>query len=1406
MKSTLHLFLILIFGVFSQQLSAVTKTWTGAVSSSWNNSNNWQPTGVPNAYDDVYFDGSVSNTNCQLSTNQTAKSITLLQNFSGTFFGADNPSRILTVLENVNQFGGTINMNRSRLSVSQTFTLNGGTFIKGNTGMLSINNYVQINGDAVIGNASTMISGICTIEGGSLTIGLSNFTVNGNYTQTGGSFSKSTGNCFIASANFTTISAGVFNCNNSVVSFGTFNMTGGTLNGGINSVYFNGNATFQNAIFTKQSGAIYNNNNTLSLDNSELTISSAIINLNSFNFSNATAQLGTGNILVVAATTFNNATIIKPSGDARYSVGNNINITNCNFSHGNGLLNLGTLTASNTDFSIGSGTFNAGNAFLLADSSTFVKNGGIVNWAQEDNVTIANSIANFSSCLSTTIGNLIIDGGQVQFGTCPLYLNGKIELDNDAIFNAPSSLFELKGNFRNISGTYNHQMGLIRFVGSSTIPYSILGFPTFYNVEIQHLTGTDNKKVEIFGNIQIDNLLTFNNGSSNRRAILIENGFVQLANNLVLSNYRTTETTAGSGMIRFIGGATQSIIGLPALESTCILPKIEVDKNGGVFNMDGIYNFGNGFNVFDSNIEITDNSTICLVGGEFYFGTVFIPSVKVLGVADLKSNLFINNNLEIANSGLLNNINNLININGPFLNYGSFLNYSGTFNASSTFINRGSFSVNLGAVNALIGIQQEAGIFACNQGQVNIIGVLSISDGTFSCNNGIIAINGSIAQSGGILNGNLEMGNISVTQDFTQTNGLFDGQTGTVNIGGVLSLNGLFFRNEGTINFNGIGPQIIPALFYNKLNIAGTGRLITLQPGSIRIGAETGGFTPNTSNSYVTTNNTINYARSGNQQVVGFAYNNLTLSRNGLKTLLNNASVKNTLTINNTAIFDADGASNNRVFTLLSNQFQTSLIAPILGGGSIVGNVTAQRWTRGGIRSNRFLGSPVDTTNGITFRQIKDNVLCYGPGNTVNGFDQATVFTGNLNTYEEAATNGLEWTRPTNISNVIPKGKGFILFHLGDRTQAPLQNSTIPNAVILDFKGVPNQGNINLPIACTGGCTELDNGNGWALLANPYASPIDWESPNWTKSGISNTYYIWNPRINQYASYTTGNPGIATNGGSRYIGPGQSFFIKSTNNTPVLTATEGVKVTQFPDTLLFKLEAPNAQLRLLIQNSELEIEDETVIGFNQNAKEEYEEGVDAYKVAFPDLDLMLGSINEKGENLSVHTFSAENVSGNGKRIPLSLKAANGIYKINANQLESFSSEYTFYLEDGFSQKLHLLEPNKTIEIEVNDEVSSKGNSRLTLIINRNKPVSSTFNQAHVYPNPGNGSNFTLSLNLEDQGDIFITDMFGNIVETQNVSSKQTSVLLKSLTHLAKGMYIVSWKGKNSTFNERITIQ
>ncbi|MCB0819761.1 MAG: T9SS type A sorting domain-containing protein, partial [Bacteroidetes bacterium] len=886
----------------------------------------------------------------------------------------------------------------------------------------------------------------------------------------------------------------------------------------------------------------------------------------------------------------------------------------------------------------------------------------------------------------------------------------------------------------------------------------------------------------------------------------LNNGSIWLYGNLNISAYRSQIIEPGTGNIRFSSSGFQTITGAPAVAGQAILPRVRVEKPGGSFTLTGAVSFGNGFSYQNADVQFDPDFTFCMAGGTFMVENLFIPRVVVAGTSTLSSNLICMGDLEINSNGLLINSTLPISVNGSFNNQGRYKNMSGLINVTGSMINHGEFSANTGSVNALSGISLENGAFSCNAGQVNVLGVLTLNNGTFSCNDGLVQISGNFVQNGGTLNGNLNAGAMTVSQNFTQNAGTYNAQNGTLNIGGILTMSSEFVRGNGTVNFNGIGPQNIPALYYNKLAIAGTGRLITLAQAEIKIGAATGGFAPNATNAYISTNNTINYSAAGNQEIAGFAYHNLTVSRTGTKSLTGNASVKEVLEVKNSAILDADGAANNKLLTMLSNQYLTARIAPITGSGSITGNVSVQRWTRGGIRSNRFFASPVDTAGGIKIKQFKDDILVYGPGGIAAGFDNPTVFTKNIYVYDEALPNGTEWRSPVNISEVVPRGKGVLVYHLGDRSQNPLQNITVPNPATLDFIGTPNQGSITIPMECTAPCIETDNGNGWNLVANPYASPIDWDSPEWIKSGLGTTIYIWNPRMNQYAMYNSANPGAATNGGSRYIGPGQAFFMKATSNTPVLIANENVKTSTFPDTLLFRLAAPQNQLRLVLYNETESSRDEVVLAFDERSTEGFDAQFDVLKPRLPMMISNLAMRSNSGDQLGVHTFPSPAQGDAEKRIPLILDAIAGSYTLDAEQLESFGTDVQFYLENTLTGDIRLLESGKSIQIDVPDGKEQEVSNAYVLRLNRGyNSGSPAVSGIKVYPNPSKGEAVQVWLGDQSSGQLEIFDSVGRLVTSERVTSAGSALTVNSLQNAQPGVYTLTWTTEYSRSSARITV-
>ena len=1406
MKISSTLLIIVLQFLFTGVIQAAEKTWTGANTSSWNLASNWQPAGIPASTDDVVFNGLVSNSNCALPSSVVVKNMKVLSSYTGTISGNNSSSAVYTVTQNLQISGGEFSVGLSKFKVVGNVIVDGGNLTKSSGGICTLNNLTISSGAFTIQNAAVEILGNIILSGGILETGSGSFTVKTSYQQSGGTFSKTAGIGLFNPTGAVVISGGVFTNTNAAITFKSLNLTNATFNGGNAATYFNGNLEMLNANFSKVSGALYINSNAAFIsNNSTINLGTASFNANAISIQGGSSNLGSGSLIVNGNGIFNNTTLVKSSGNTLFENAYSLSAQNATLTFGSGTVQTGNLNLDSTVLNMGSSNFTVNGALSMSGQSQLNKSEGFAQLAYTSSVQINDGAVNLAGCSQINSGNWKQLGGSFSCGSSALFVNGNLEIANEAIFNAPSSTMRLQGNFSQSGGTFNHNNGTVSLTGTSSNAYSILGEPAFYTLELQNTSGVNPKTIEIYGTLHVNQELSFKNAMALNRPIRINIGTINLLGNINISNYRSSDTNPGSGVILFSGSNSQTISGTSLNNSEGILPELFINKTGGSVLLNGNVNLGNGFAYQNSNITFDPNMVFNMQGGEFGVEGLSIPLVRVSEPSSLNGAMVVVNNLEILSTGILNNGNSNLTVNGSMLNSGKYFNLSGSLSVSGTLTNSGEFSANTGTVNALSGIIQEQGVFSCIAGQVNSIGTLKINDGVFNCANGVLSVNGSIIQNGGQLDGNSNGGSLTVSQNFTQVGGVFNGQSGFLNIAGSLSLAGLFNRGTGTIHFNGVGPQTIPALYYNKLSIAGTGRLITLTPSEIKIGASIAGFAPNTSNIYTTTNNTINYCASGNQDVAGFAYNNLSLSRTGTKSLSANASVKNTLLVLNSSVFDADGANNNRIFTMLSNQSQTARIDQIPSSASIVGNMTVQRWTRGGIRSNRFIASPVDTVGGIKFKQIKDNILLFGPGNSANGWDSPTNYTTNVWVYNETANNGTEWRSPASTNEVLPIGSGFLLYYLGTRGQSTL---VIPNAGTIDFKGVPIQGDINLPVTCTGGCVSIDNGNGWSLVANPYQSPIDWNSVEWTKNGISSTIYIWNPSINQYASYNSANPSAATNGGSRYIGPGQSFFIKSTANNPVLTAHETIKTSTFPDSLFFRMSAPQEQLRLMVKMLGSDIQDEAIIEFHDQASEAFNPTFDAFKPELPGMNLSFSLVNELGDLLSVHAFAKPNLSYADKIIPVKIKAESGTYEITAEQLESFGNEVQFFIEDRYNKIITKLEEGKRFTFEVNSNPETSQLGRLNIIIRQGKSNMSISenNSIRVFPNPSSGDNIQVMLPKAEKGAIEIFNMLGAKVASQNFETNQNTIQLENMNHVPAGVYTVVWNTSDGKFSDRLTIK
>lgn len=258
---------------------------------------------------------------------------------------------------------------------------------------------------------------------------------------------------------------------------------------------------------------------------------------------------------------------------------------------------------------------------------------------------------------------------------------------------------------------------------------------------------------------------------------------------------------------------------------------------------------------------------------------------------------------------------------------------------------------------------------------------------------------------------------------------------------------------------------------------------------------------------------------------------------------------------------------------------------------------------------------------------------------------------------------GASTTTPLDVS------RGYMIWYTG-------------NQVTYNFAGTLNNGTFNALIAST----AADRFN---LVPNPYPSAIDWDAPSgWTKTNLHNAIYIWNRNTGNYASYVSG---IGANGGTRYIAPGQAFFVKSAAATASLIMNDAVRAHNSTPFL-----APSTHDNTIrISTANHQGSDETVIRFDPMATDDFDPNLDADKLtgqlAAPQLSTKL----ETGRQLSINSL---NNDFKYLSIPVSFSSDTyGNYSLVCNISQALYEKYTFLLEDLLLNNVHNLSENAVYE-------------------------------------------------------------------------------------------------------------
>lgn len=745
-------------------------------------------------------------------------------------------------------------------------------------------------------------------------------------------------------------------------------------------------------------------------------------------------------------------------------------------------------------------------------------------------------------------------------------------------------------------------------------------------------------------------------------------------------------------------------------------------------------------------INSSTNSAITLQGGLTNSGTL---------TAGTGTYNFNTNNQQLNGTISIPNVNvNLITVtNNGSLSVGTSLIGSGTFaqGSSSTLDIGGSSSVALFSANAsgnTVSYSSAANQSIMTPVSSQYYNLTLTGNGLKQAPGGTLTLLGNFTNDATGVNGSIVgfdpgtgkiqfSGTSSVLGSSTTTfydlevaSGTLTASAGTMRIGNNLVLNGAYNHSNGTITFIGSNQSITgttaSATSFNSVTINSTSTLTP--PSSLTIlGALQNDGT------FVQGTGTVNFGGlSTSASITGsskITFYNINVSNGSAATdlILENtvgADLQNILNVGS-ATFDADGVSNNRIFTLLSTSDRPTVDASIaaITGGAVNGSVTIKRFmSRIGFSSYDYqvyhdISSPVNTT--VWDLQASLPVT----GNFTN---RSTVMLGGspdpavdnniaaLTSYNESTAgvfnNG--WTQFPDVgansqTTSFVKGQGYSLFIFG--SDDPVVSSG--NAA-WSLTGPIWSGSIGLPVSYT--TTSGGAGNdGWNLVGNPYPSTIDWLAGGWTKTKINNAVYVDNYGVDPpvFASFVNG---VSTNGGSRYIAMGQGFWVKANGSSPALTISESTKVAG-TQTTMFRQATPTNLIRIALTKSSNSGRDETVIYFNDSATNGFDENYDALKLKNRGSVMNLSSLSFENDNYAINALP---LSACGSSVHLEVSdVTSGTYKLSFSDYQTLSSSTRIELMDSFTKTVINVRENSEYFFTVDQgNAATYGRDRFTVNI------------------------------------------------------------------------------------------
>lgn len=382
--------------------------------------------------------------------------------------------------------------------------------------------------------------------------------------------------------------------------------------------------------------------------------------------------------------------------------------------------------------------------------------------------------------------------------------------------------------------------------------------------------------------------------------------------------------------------------------------------------------------------------------------------------------------------------------------------------------------------------------------------------------------------------------------------------------------------------------------------------------------------------------------------------------------------------------------------TLLSSDTLTAHVPTVPTGATISGRAIVQRFLPNARNSRQYRYISVPTLpNQSTVADLQAELPISGTFSdpSTGVFNGVTINSTNPSLFRWLENTGAYQNYPQTglaSASTFERGRGYSVF---GRTTS---------TIMYDFRAALNVGTYTRAITRTG--AVADNIEGYNLIGNPYACPIDWDAvfADPLNTGLLNggIYFIDN-------NYAYGNTGQVAYAGGVSNPPGFDGVIASGQGFFAIAAASG-NIT-FRETHKFagdarfirKGEVPNVIHMALNKGTDV---DYATVRLVDDATENFDGKYDAYKFGASGLYISTHS-NTLADELAINAISRAVCSSS---IPVGISGGTtGNYTLTFTGLESLDSDVTPVLFDKVDNKTIDISSTSTYNFSVTNATSLK---------------------------------------------------------------------------------------------------